>query len=274
MSTVTPTHDDHYYFHSVIFQTEDKLFKVPRYGLPGDSAVFDSMFAKATGGAGSSDENPILLDADVTAADFRSLLKATDPAAPVLTVEEWMGVLTLSKKWDIGSMKDKAVAGSDEMIQKKTVVDKILLAKKFGVAKWLREGYCALVSRETLITDQERQQLGWETYGRLMNAREKCLLASHASGLSTAQKHKCNACSEDHVPYCAENYNCDVGSEGRKWARRCSVCACSHIPGCWAANSVIFPPWAASASGQLWPRWAAFDSDDAVVEEFGLSANT
>ena len=67
------------YYLTMTLKAEAKLFKVPRYGLPGDAAVFDSMFALATDGAGSSDENPIRLDADVTAADFRSLLKAAFP---------------------------------------------------------------------------------------------------------------------------------------------------------------------------------------------------
>ena len=60
------------------FEVEDTLFRVPRYGLPGDGA-FDAMFARAPGGAGSSDDDPIRLDSDVSAADFRSLLKATYP---------------------------------------------------------------------------------------------------------------------------------------------------------------------------------------------------
>ena len=64
---------------TTVLKAETKLFKVPRYGLPGDAAVFDTMFTLAAGGAGSSDENPILLDADVRAADFRSLLKAAFP---------------------------------------------------------------------------------------------------------------------------------------------------------------------------------------------------
>ena len=60
-------------------KVENTLFKVPRYGLPGDGAAFDAMFAHGPGAPGSSDEDPIHLDADVTASDFRSMLKATYP---------------------------------------------------------------------------------------------------------------------------------------------------------------------------------------------------
>lgn len=66
-------------------QVEDTLFKVPRYGLPGDSAIFDAMFSRAPGAAGSSDDTPIVLDADVTVDDFRSLLKATCPPCVYLS---------------------------------------------------------------------------------------------------------------------------------------------------------------------------------------------
>ena len=55
------------------------MFKVPRYGLPGDGAAFDAMFVRGPGATGSSDEDPIRLDADVTSSDFRSMLKATYP---------------------------------------------------------------------------------------------------------------------------------------------------------------------------------------------------
>ncbi|KZV72006.1 hypothetical protein PENSPDRAFT_663980 [Peniophora sp. CONT] len=174
MSTEVHTRDDLFYFHSVVFLAETKLFKVPRYGLPGDAAIFDSMFGQATGGAGSSDDNPIRLDADVAAADFRSLLKAAFPSpgtlTAVLTLDEWMGVLTLAKKWKLESMKDKAVAGSD-----------ILLAKSYTVAKWLKEGYCALASRVDPITVQERKaRLGnsW-TFG---SADESYLWTSRSCG--------------------------------------------------------------------------------------------
>jgi len=175
-STRTVKRDDFFYFSSVVFEVEETLFKVPRYGLPGDGAAFDAMFARGAGAPGASDDDPIRLDADVSAADFRSLLKATYPppgtSTADLTIEEWMSVLKLAKKWDLVSIRDKAVSQSDAQIQQKTPAEKILLAKRYTVAKWLREGYTTLVSRKEVITDDETEKLGWETFGKLMKIRE------------------------------------------------------------------------------------------------------
>ncbi|VDB95545.1 unnamed protein product [Peniophora sp. CBMAI 1063] len=269
MTTEEPIRDELFYFHSVVFQAENRLFKVPRYGLPGDAAVFDSMFANATGGAGSSDENPIRLDADVSATDFRSLLKAAFPppgaTTAVLTLDEWMGVLALAKKWNLESMRDKAVAGSDAEIQKRTVIDKILIAKKYGVSQWLKEGYRALASRGGPITSQERDALGWETYGRLMHVRENCRCLDvddqDASGVSLPAMRHCTACVSVHRPYCAENKS----TAGTDWGRQCSICGCRHIPGCWAVDTSATPPRMKAGGNQN------YDLDAAIEEEFLLS---
>jgi len=173
-STETVKRDDFFYFSNLVFQVEGTLFKVPRYGLPGDGAAFDAMFARGPGAAGSSDDDPVRLDADVTATDFRSLLKATYPppgmSSASLTVDEWMSVLKLAKRWDLASMRNKAISESDSQIQQKTYVEKIMVARKYGVAKWLREGYFSLVKGE-IASDTEIEKLGWETYGRLLKIR-------------------------------------------------------------------------------------------------------
>jgi hypothetical protein len=118
----------------------------------------------------------------------------------VLTLEESMSILKLAKKWDLASVRNKAVAQSDIEIQKKTPVEKILLAKQYGVTQWLQEGYRSLVSRENTITDEERDQLGLETFARLMVAREKsfawALKVSPSSTTSKGCSHSiyCNHC--------------------------------------------------------------------------------
>jgi hypothetical protein len=117
-----------------------------------------------------------------------------------------MSVLKLAKKWDLTSVRNKAVAQSDIEIQKKTPVEKILLAKRYGVTKWLQEGYISLVSRDNTITDEERDQLGLETFARLMVAREKsfawALKASPPSSTS-------NGCSQNlYCNYCGHSATC------------------------------------------------------------------
>ncbi|VDB95538.1 unnamed protein product [Peniophora sp. CBMAI 1063] len=266
--------DEYFYFQSVIFKAEKTLFRVPRYGLPADVAVFDAMFSQASpNGAGSSNENPILLDPDVKAFDFRSLLKASFPppgtTASVLTLDEWMGVLTLAKKWNLTDMKAKAVSGSNAEVQRKSTVDKILLAKRYDVAKWLKEGYISLVWRKEPITSDERKKLGWETYARLMDVREKGREAAldtisiHLSSANAkAAKQKCAMCGCDHVAYCAMNTK---GKERDK-KYECSSCdKAYHIPGCWAGKTDS----SADAKGRVQAHWAAFNFAAAVEKEFG-----
>jgi len=139
------------------------------------------MFARGAGAPGSTDNDPIQLDADeganVTAADFRSLLKVVDlerrDMSTMPTLEEWFSILKLAKKWDLISMRDKAISQLEAPIQEKAPIEKILLAKRYGVARWLREGYISLTSQEEAITEDEMESLGWETFGRLMQIREK-----------------------------------------------------------------------------------------------------
>ena len=84
-----------------------------------------------------------------------------------------MGVLKLAKKWDLAGLRDKAVQQSDTQIQLKDPIEKILLARKYNVVKWLKEAYTTLASREHVLTADEIDQIGWETFGRLMMVRER-----------------------------------------------------------------------------------------------------
>ena len=67
-------------------------------------------------------------------------------AAPALSFYEWMSVLKLSRsrRWDLATTREHALAGSNAIVQKKISLEKILLGK---VDKWVEEGYCALISR-------------------------------------------------------------------------------------------------------------------------------
>ena len=63
-------------------QAENTLFKVPTYAFPADEGIFAYMFALPKGDKepeGSSDDNPINLPPEVSASDFKSLLKACLP---------------------------------------------------------------------------------------------------------------------------------------------------------------------------------------------------
>ncbi|VDB95553.1 unnamed protein product [Peniophora sp. CBMAI 1063] len=214
-STKTIKRDDFFYFHSLVFEVEDTLFKVPRYGLPGDGAAFDTMFARGPGAPGSSDDDPIRLDTDVTASEFRSMLKATYPppgtTVAELTLDEWMSVLKLAKKWNLAGLRDKAVQQSDTQVQLKTPIEKILLARQYDVGKWLNEAYIALSSREEPLSVQEVEKVGWETTAKLMMVREKRWRTPQTPPKATV---KCTGCQSTPSCYsCHYNRGCSFAIE-------------------------------------------------------------
>ncbi|KZV74171.1 hypothetical protein PENSPDRAFT_573292 [Peniophora sp. CONT] len=175
--------NDLFYFHSIVFEAEGALFRVPRYGLPGNAAAFETKFSFSPASdsenvPGSSDENPIRLEEDVSEFDFASLLKATYPPRPgqvasTLSVDEWMSVLKLCRKWGFVDLRERAVQEADTHVRDKTPLEKIVLGKKYGVTKWLEEGYCAIATRWDPLTPEERTTLDLETWLKIMRLRDR-----------------------------------------------------------------------------------------------------
>ncbi|KAI0030635.1 hypothetical protein K488DRAFT_53823 [Vararia minispora EC-137] len=170
-----------FYFRIVVFQVGDTLFKVPRYGMPGNAAAFEALFsssAEDNTAPGSDDDNPIRLDEDVTEFDFASLLKATYPPpgrtidSVQLTTDEWIAVLKLAKKWHLAELEQTAIRNSESRIQNMESVDKIIFAKKHGVARWLREAYGQIGRRRDLISAEEKAKLDMKTYVGLLELRD------------------------------------------------------------------------------------------------------
>jgi len=173
--------DEQFYFRIVVFRAGNTLFKVPTYSFPADEGIFASMFAlpKASGKKeGSSDSDPIHLPPEVTAFDFKSLLKACLPqplarAPPKLTVDEWMSVLKLSTMWNLDDLRLKAVDEADEEVKKLGDVEKLVLAKRYSVSRWMIEACEALAMREAPIDTAERNRLGVDTSFHLFDLRER-----------------------------------------------------------------------------------------------------
>ncbi|KAI0308465.1 hypothetical protein OF83DRAFT_1073376 [Amylostereum chailletii] len=194
--------DDFFYFDSIVFQAENKLFKVPRYGLPAEEGVFTAMFELPTpcnrDTEGSSDENPIKLPPEVTAYDFRSLLKACYPQCvplPIheLTVDEWMSVLKLANMWCLDGLRKIAIEKAEDIVEGYDSVQKILLGRHYTVARWMIDGYEDLGMRAEMISDEEREMLGLETYFGLVKLREQSWVhRSTASSANRAQTPPCN----------------------------------------------------------------------------------
>ncbi|KZV74154.1 hypothetical protein PENSPDRAFT_573314, partial [Peniophora sp. CONT] len=172
--------DESFYFSCVVFQAENTLFKVPTYAFPADEGIFASMFALPKGDGepeGSSDDNPINLPPEVSASDFKSLLKACLPQSvkviAVVNIDEWMSVLKLSTMWNLDDLREKSVSEADTGVSQLGPVEKLVLAKRYSVSRWFIEAAEDLGKRETIPTAEERARLGAETSFALLDLRER-----------------------------------------------------------------------------------------------------
>ncbi|VDB95555.1 unnamed protein product [Peniophora sp. CBMAI 1063] len=172
--------DDVFYMESVVFKAENTLFKVPGYALPsGENGVFASMFALPQGPntEGSEDKNPIVLPPEISAQDFKSLLKACVPMPrsqmQQLDVNEWMGVLKLSDQWCLDDLRAQAIKETGVSVIKMPLTERIALSKRYNVSSWLIDAYEAICKRKDGISRDERDCMGHETFFRLVHLREK-----------------------------------------------------------------------------------------------------
>ncbi|KZV74153.1 hypothetical protein PENSPDRAFT_662529 [Peniophora sp. CONT] len=174
-------HDEQFYFRIVVFRAGKTLFKVPTYSFPADEGLFASMFLLPKGDGepeGSSDKNPIRLPPEVSAADFKSLLKACLPqsvarAPPKLSVDEWMSVLNLSTMWCLDDLRSKSVNEADAGVAELGAIEKLVLAKRYSVSRWFIEAVEALARRDAYLSAEERDKVGVQTSFALMELRER-----------------------------------------------------------------------------------------------------
>ncbi|KZV72000.1 hypothetical protein PENSPDRAFT_684027 [Peniophora sp. CONT] len=164
-----------FYLRTVVFKAGDELFNLPRFSLPEQSKFFDDIYA---GTGGTSDTDPVLLENAVTAEEFHSLLKLTFRVPKLtigqaLSVDDWMSVLKLAKIWSISPLREQAVTVLGTMIKGKSSIEKVLLARRYDVAQWLTDGLTLLAAQREPISATIRDSLGWETYGRVMEIRER-----------------------------------------------------------------------------------------------------
>ncbi|KAJ7464530.1 hypothetical protein FB451DRAFT_1263750 [Mycena latifolia] len=180
-----------YYLESVTFKVEDRIFKVPRYHFERNSEIFATTFtlpSPTVGTAdahaeGHSDANPFVLEG-ISSVDFHRLLKVLYPLdiPQILSMpkEEWISVLKLSTLWRFLDARDLAIQQLTERGGLGSV-ERILLARQYDVAPWLRLGYTELARREEGISLEDAEKIGWETTVRLYHTREAAI-KSYASG--------------------------------------------------------------------------------------------
>ncbi|KAF9532925.1 hypothetical protein CPB83DRAFT_846598 [Crepidotus variabilis] len=86
--------------------------------------------------------------------------------------DEWLGALDLATRWSLFDICNKAIHALTILNRSgsKSTIEKVLLAKKYKIDQWLREGYTTLVQQEELKIE-DVQMLGWKTVARLFAAK-------------------------------------------------------------------------------------------------------
>ncbi|KAF9552803.1 hypothetical protein CPC08DRAFT_728349 [Agrocybe pediades] len=161
-----------------VFKVENTLFRVPRCGFEVPGCFFATMFTLPGPGEkgeqieGTDDAHPILLEG-IQKSHFKSFLKVLYPKLykclpaagvpydetyerqdAVNTYDDWIGVLHLSTKWDFPKIRKTSIESVSRcMPTHLSMQEKISLAKKYNVKKWLLDDYRKLVQKATLDFD-------------------------------------------------------------------------------------------------------------------------
>jgi hypothetical protein len=100
----------------------------------------------------------------------------------------WVSVLKLSTKWSMQAARSRAIEQLSPQLEELTrgdVLEKVALARRYDVRKWLTEAYQTIANREAGITTAERDILGWEiAYGliELRDVHRRLKISKNAEG--------------------------------------------------------------------------------------------
>ncbi|KAF9256696.1 hypothetical protein L218DRAFT_1081237 [Marasmius fiardii PR-910] len=170
-------HRSHKFFVDVVFfQVEDEIYKVPKkpfmdnphspfsdiFSLP---PLRDAVSEITIDPEGTSEENPIVLE-QVLKLDFDPFLSIllVDPPFQAtilfetLTIGDWTSVLKLSTQWYFTALRKLAIHYLSKNEQF-TNIDRIILARQYGVAQWFLEGIVKTAcesDKEIAHTDADR----------------------------------------------------------------------------------------------------------------------
>ncbi|KAF8880232.1 hypothetical protein CPB84DRAFT_1828287 [Gymnopilus junonius] len=160
--------DETYYYGGsyLVFQVEDRLFRLPSHPFENESDFFRDLFTLPQGNdsdsEGSSPTKPIFLPQNVRAEDFKNFIKALYPKpVPVhisLSHSEWISVLKLATEWNFLRLRKLAISQL-ELLQKLSPLENIVLGRKCGIPSWVIVGLEAIVNRDTTISEEEETDL-------------------------------------------------------------------------------------------------------------------
>lgn len=164
---------------SIIFQVEGELFKVHLRYFHENSSVFRDMLKfNSNSSEGTTDENPIHLHG-IKAKDFETFLLLLTSNLGLKTVnlkyDDWRSVLELSTLWCMRSLREICTTHMSPLPALMTPLEKALMARKYMVGDWLVDAFEELIRRDTILTDEEADQLDLTTAFKLLQIQVKWL---------------------------------------------------------------------------------------------------
>ncbi|KAG8895975.1 hypothetical protein FRB99_000236 [Tulasnella sp. 403] len=138
------------------------------------------------GGSGDGDEPPkvnIQLDAasQVTAKEMECFVQLLDTRIfqprPGLTFQQWSSSLHLATMWHFDQVREFIIESLDNQIRSIDPLDRIDVAIKCSVEKWLVPAYVALCTQEQPLSDSVGHRLGIVRFAALCRIRERRLQA-------------------------------------------------------------------------------------------------
>jgi len=124
---------------------------------------------------GESADSTIPLS-DVTCLEFECLVdffyngmhEDYDP-----TFDEWLALLSISTHFGMDKIRQRAISQIESQPQELSPIEKILLARRYGLDGWLAPAYAALCQRAEPLQVSEAEKLGLVTMVKLAQAREQ-----------------------------------------------------------------------------------------------------
>ncbi|KAJ7452177.1 hypothetical protein B0H11DRAFT_2074649 [Mycena galericulata] len=102
---------------------------------------------------------------------FYSLRTHFSGTTLALSKDEWISALKLSTLWYFLDIRELAIQQlSDTPLD---AIERIVLAKRYDVADWLRAGYSELVRRPDSLSLEEAEEIGLVATVRIFQTRER-----------------------------------------------------------------------------------------------------
>ena len=137
---------------------------------------------------------------------------------------EWMSLLSIANTYGLKRVYRRAVAEIEDIDVTDDPVNRVLLAKRLNIKKWLAPAYVALCTRADPIKASEAEKLGIYTFVTLVAARESLYrdsqLTMNDRAWSVSQNLRC----------CGTNTPSQL-SDGANGAKMCLTCQQVVIPG-------------------------------------------